>query len=217
MPQSFNCVSCSKRFSTSKALSCHIANKQQCRRNWHKFLANLTPRTPSPLAYQHGPSDEINLSVDEDGNDVDGAFDEPDSDDSLADVSEEEMIPVPPEVIDMEVQLMDWTLEHRLDSVNQSTPVASVLPGAGATTESAAPSTYEYIYPGAGSITGRERPPFEKSDSQQERHKNNPYFPFSGFEDWELAAWLHGSGLPMSQIDKFLHMDHVCIAHCAFK
>jgi hypothetical protein len=213
MTQSFSCVGCAKRFSTSKALSCHIGSKQQCRRNWHKFLATLDTQTPSPFAYTRNLPGEKDLNVDEDGNELDPALDEPDSGDSLADISEEEMMPVPPEIIEMDFQAMDWTLEHRVDSVNQSTPVASRLPRAGAMAKESAPLTYEEVYPEAGSVFGTTTPPFAKTPSQEQMHENNPYFPFSGFRDWQLASWIQESGLPMSQIDKFLHLDYVRTPH----
>lgn len=216
MSRSFACVNCRKRFSTSKALSCHISNKHQCRRKWHQFLANLTPRPPSPLVYPTDLPEVASLPLNNVGID-NGAPDDIDDDDSLADISEEEgMIPVPPKVLDIAAEPMDWTLEHSIDSVNQSTPVPSILPGVGTTAEPSLPSTYEDVFPGAGSVISTGEPPFAMSAMEQDRKNKNRYYPFSGPDDWELAVWLHESKLSMSQIDKFLHLNYVCAAHSAF-
>ncbi|KAG2122771.1 hypothetical protein DEU56DRAFT_873558 [Suillus clintonianus] len=38
---------------------------------------------------------------------------------------------------------------------------------------------------------------------------NNPYYPFSGRKDWEVASWLLRSGLSMGKIDSFLSLDMI--------
>jgi len=37
----------------------------------------------------------------------------------------------------------------------------------------------------------------------------NPYYPFSGRKDWEVASWLLCSGLSMGKIDSFLSLEMV--------
>jgi hypothetical protein len=209
MSKSFACVNCRKGFGTSKALSCHIANRRQCRRSWHQFLANLTPRPPSPHVH---PPDVASPPI----NDVemDNDFvEDMDEDGSLADISgEEEITPAPPRVLDITDEPMDWSLEPSVDIVTQATPVPSVLPGARATTEPA-PSTHEDIFPEAGSVIFRGDPPFSTSADDQREHNNNQVHPFADRDDWEFASWIHESKLSMSQIDKLLHLNYVCSSH----
>ncbi|KAG2361259.1 hypothetical protein BDR07DRAFT_1287681 [Suillus spraguei] len=40
---------------------------------------------------------------------------------------------------------------------------------------------------------------------------NNPYYPFSGWKDWEVASWLLLSELSMGKIDSFLSLEMVSI------
>ncbi|KAG1905725.1 uncharacterized protein F5891DRAFT_1125768 [Suillus fuscotomentosus] len=45
------------------------------------------------------------------------------------------------------------------------------------------------------------------SDENSVYRAKNPYYPFSGRKDWEIASWLLRSGLSMGKIDSFLSLD----------
>ncbi|KAG1908717.1 uncharacterized protein F5891DRAFT_1124384 [Suillus fuscotomentosus] len=45
------------------------------------------------------------------------------------------------------------------------------------------------------------------SDENSVYRAKNPYYPFSGQKDWEIASWLLRSGLSMGKIDSFLSLD----------
>ncbi|KAG2078401.1 hypothetical protein BDR04DRAFT_940504, partial [Suillus decipiens] len=48
-----------------------------------------------------------------------------------------------------------------------------------------------------------------KSDKYAEERVNNPYFPFAGKPDWEMAAFLLWSDLSMADIDEYLKLEFV--------
>jgi hypothetical protein len=67
------------------------------------------------------------------------------------------------------------------------------------------------VYPGAGwvqeqiSTTG-----FVNARREQElKAKDNLFYPFSGETEWELVAWMHHSGVSLSDINKFLKLRYV--------
>ncbi|KAG1854650.1 hypothetical protein C8R48DRAFT_609736 [Suillus tomentosus] len=45
------------------------------------------------------------------------------------------------------------------------------------------------------------------SDENSVYRAKNPYYPFSGRKDWEIASWLLRSGLSMGKIDSFLSLN----------
>ncbi|KAG1844896.1 hypothetical protein C8R48DRAFT_617664, partial [Suillus tomentosus] len=45
------------------------------------------------------------------------------------------------------------------------------------------------------------------SDENSVYRAKNPYYPFSGRKDWEIASWLLRSGLSMGKINSFLSLD----------
>ena len=47
------------------------------------------------------------------------------------------------------------------------------------------------------------------SDENSVYRATNPYYPFSGRKDWEVASWLLRSGLSMGKIDSFLSLEMV--------
>ncbi|KAG2128731.1 hypothetical protein DEU56DRAFT_700535, partial [Suillus clintonianus] len=49
-------------------------------------------------------------------------------------------------------------------------------------------------------------------DKNSVHRVNNPYYPFSGWKDWEVASWLLRSGLSMGKIDSFLSLEMVSIS-----
>jgi hypothetical protein len=67
------------------------------------------------------------------------------------------------------------------------------------------------VYPGAGrvqehiSTSGFD----EIRQEQEQKAQGNVFYPFSGETEWELVAWLHHSGVSLSDIDKFLKLRYV--------
>ncbi|KAG2106248.1 uncharacterized protein F5147DRAFT_653992 [Suillus discolor] len=47
------------------------------------------------------------------------------------------------------------------------------------------------------------------SDENSVYRAKNPYYPFSGWKDWEIASWLLHSGLSMGKIDSFLSLEMI--------
>ncbi|KAG2084572.1 uncharacterized protein F5147DRAFT_782430 [Suillus discolor] len=50
-----------------------------------------------------------------------------------------------------------------------------------------------------------------ESDTYTEERASNPYFPFTGKQDWEMAAFLLQSDLSMADIDEFLKLEFVSL------
>jgi len=66
------------------------------------------------------------------------------------------------------------------------------------------------VHPTAGRILRKEEAPFGQERAYQEmRGEGNVYYPFANEKEWELSAWLHQSGLPLSQMDTFLKLKYV--------
>jgi hypothetical protein len=66
------------------------------------------------------------------------------------------------------------------------------------------------LHPTAGRILRKEEAPFAWERAYQEmRGDGNVYYPFANEKEWELSAWLHQSGLPLSQMDTFLKLKYV--------
>jgi hypothetical protein len=42
-------------------------------------------------------------------------------------------------------------------------------------------------------------------------HGDNIYYPFANSIDWELAAWMHESGLTVTEMDRFLSTQYVSL------
>jgi hypothetical protein len=70
---------------------------------------------------------------------------------------------------------------------------------------------FEVWFDGAGDIEDKTTPPFANYKSTPHENARHIFYPFSGDREWKLAAWLHESGLPLTKIDKFLHLDYVRI------
>ncbi|KAG2133031.1 hypothetical protein DEU56DRAFT_757250 [Suillus clintonianus] len=47
------------------------------------------------------------------------------------------------------------------------------------------------------------------SDNNSKHRAMNPYYPFSGWKDWEVGSWLLRSGLSMGKIDNFLLLEMI--------
>jgi hypothetical protein len=68
------------------------------------------------------------------------------------------------------------------------------------------------VHPTAGRILWKVEAPFSRERAYQEmRGEGNMYYPFADEKEWELSAWLHQSGLPLSQMDTFLKLKYVSI------
>ena len=49
-------------------------------------------------------------------------------------------------------------------------------------------------------------------DRHARERRGNLYYPFASRQDWEVAEFLLSSGMSMARIDRFLHLESVCIA-----
>jgi hypothetical protein len=49
-------------------------------------------------------------------------------------------------------------------------------------------------------------------DRHARERRDNLYYPFASRQDWEVAEFLLSSGMSMARIDRFLHLDSVCIS-----
>jgi hypothetical protein len=62
----------------------------------------------------------------------------------------------------------------------------------------------------AGIILGKRHSQFQAiQEKLRESAGDNIYYPFASEMDWELAAFLQESGMPMAQIDRFLKLPYV--------
>jgi hypothetical protein len=66
------------------------------------------------------------------------------------------------------------------------------------------------LYEGAAWVTGRVEAPFSiLLRTQLQVGLNNAFYPFAGAKEWELACWMHNSGLSRRQMDAFLRLNYV--------
>ena len=80
----------------------------------------------------------------------------------------------------------------------------------GSAAESNKPVAVEEIYKNTGQGYGQQETLFQVLHKQQlEKGQGNIYYPFSCYQDFELAVWLHESGLSQMQIDKYLKLAYV--------
>jgi len=110
---------------------------------------------------------------------------------------------------------MDVSLEVSMDCSVGSAPVEmeslqEALGVDGSAAKSNKPVTVEEIYKNAGQGYGQQETLFRALHKQQlERGQGNIYYPFSCYQDFKLAVWLHESGLSQMQIDKYLKLAYV--------
>ena len=110
---------------------------------------------------------------------------------------------------------MDVSLEVLMDCLVGSAPVEmeslQEAPGVdGSAAKSNRPVTVEEIYKNTGQGYGQQETLFQVLHKQQlERGQGNIYYPFSCYQDFKLAVWLHESGLSQTQIDKYLKLAYV--------
>jgi len=68
----------------------------------------------------------------------------------------------------------------------------------------------EDYYPSAASVMRSVPPAYSHLyDEMVEIGEGNLYYPFAGPKEWEVARWLHNSGLSKARIDEFLKLDYV--------
>jgi hypothetical protein len=69
---------------------------------------------------------------------------------------------------------------------------------------------YEEFYEGAAQVQTCGAAPFYTMLEEQQRiGQKNHYYPFAGAKEWELACWLHSSGLSRRHIDSFIKLKFV--------
>jgi len=66
-------------------------------------------------------------------------------------------------------------------------------------------SQYEVLHGEAGKILRIVRPPF----LLYAESLKSLYEPFNSREEWELAVWMHESGLSRSKMDAYFKLPHV--------
>jgi hypothetical protein len=104
-------------------------------------------------------------------------------------------------------------LEHEPENVQENVEPSAIDP-AGENTRQVVDDNstliFEDHYPGAASVI-QSAPPafFHLYDEQVERGEGNMHYPFAGPKEWEVARWLHNSGLSRVRIDEFLKLDYV--------
>ena len=76
-------------------------------------------------------------------------------------------------------------------------------------------TTVAEYHPRSSYIYGNKKNTFARitDDGFAHRRVNNPYYPFQGHEEWELACFLARSSLSQSEIDEFLKLKLVTPVH----
>jgi hypothetical protein len=180
MTKPYPCRWCSSSFWSSKALSCHIANKKACARRWVEFINSLADTS---------------------------SFIDPNQNDDKMDLDAHPLE-------DLEAQAEDESMLNQFDGMGGSFPIPEHDQNdshESVDSDSEDSNQFEVWFEGAGNIEGKTAPPFANHKSTQRVKGHNIHYPFSGTREWELATWLHESGLPLTKIDKFLHLDYVRI------
>lgn len=75
-------------------------------------------------------------------------------------------------------------------------------------------SLIQEVFPNAGKVHQNVRTTLATLFDERQELNDNLYYPFSSQTDWELAAWLHESGLPTEKIDGFLKLKYVGVITC---
>jgi hypothetical protein len=214
---------CERGFKTHNGLTKHRQNQPECHRRWEAHLAEqvngYVPQNAiqdyagndhgfNLLGHNHNVTAEPNdgtLSLGNDSNPVDhmeiweevpGSYEE-DEDMLIVEQS------VTPPFGDNTTQAgeeneQDW-VDENVDDYDNFNPSSN-----GDT------NLYEELYEGAAQIQTHGAAPFYVMLEEQQRiGQNNHYYPFAGEKEWELACWLHSSGLSWSHIDSFIKLKFV--------
>jgi len=75
--------------------------------------------------------------------------------------------------------------------------------------EPSSSQSFEVVHGEAGRILQRKTPPFV----EYSRELTSLCAPFRSQEDWELAVWMHRSGLSRSKMDAYFQLPHVCLKY----
>lgn len=52
---------------------------------------------------------------------------------------------------------------------------------------------------------------WEDDELHESRKIGGPYYPFSGYMEWEMVEWLHSLHVPMEKIDRFFELAYVSL------
>ncbi len=193
----FHCMApCRKRFQSYGALSSHRTQSLNCQQRWEQHLKTKS-KVVAPDMIDNTPDTVV----------------PPEHSRNVAHI-EEDMGWELPFYIPADFS-MDVSLEVSMDRSVGSAPVemeslqeASGVDGSAA--KSNKPVAVEEIYKNTGQGYGQQETLFRALHKQQlERGQGNIYYPFSCYQDFELAVWLHESGLSQTQIDKYLKLAYV--------
>jgi hypothetical protein len=193
----FHCTApCRKRFQSYGALSSHRTQSLNCQRRWERHLETRS-KTVAPEAIDNTPDTVV----------------PPENPVNVAHI-EEDMGWEPSFYIPADFS-MDVSLEVSIGRSVGSAPVEmeppQEAPGVdGSAAERNEPVAMEEIYKNAGWGYGQQETSFQALHKQQlEKGQGNIYYPFSCYQDFELAVWLHESGLSQTQINKYLKLSYV--------
>lgn len=75
-------------------------------------------------------------------------------------------------------------------------------------------AAFEEYYPGAGRVGKQKRPYFRATLNEKLQKDDNIYHPFLNQQEWELAKWMHESGMSMSKMDEFFQLQYVSDMSC---
>lgn len=105
---------------------------------------------------------------------------------------------------------------NREDSHSVDPSPAHHTPDAGSLDPAADPDDpdephIEY-HPKAPRIFGSTNPTYDRirqKDGFSEHRRENPFYPFSCYDDWEMARWLSKAGLSQELTDEFFRLQYV--------
>jgi len=191
--KAFYCTApCRKVFQSYGALSSHRTQSLNCQRRWELHLD-----TRSKIVAAE--------AIENTSDTVTPPENTPNMVHSLEEVDWEPPFYIP----------ADFSMEVSMDCSAGSAPVEmqplQEAPGIdNSDAKSNGPVAVEEIYENAGRRYGQQEPLFKALHKKQlEKGQGNIYYPFSCYEDFELAVWLHESGLSQTQIDKYLKLAYV--------
>jgi hypothetical protein len=193
----FHCTApCCKRFQSYGALSSHRTQSLNCQRRWERCLETKS-KAVAPDVIDNTPDTVVPPE-----NSPNVAYIE-------GDMGWEPSFYIPADFS------MDVSLEVSMDRLVGSAPVETeslqeALGEDGSAAKSNEPIAVEEIYESAGQGYGQQETSFQVLHKHQlERGQGNIYYLFSCYQDFELAVWLHESGLSQTQIDKYLKLAYV--------
>lgn len=187
--QHFCDIICGKSFKTDADLSQHRALSIHCRIRWERDLRarslsikKCTEVPASPTSAQPLPQSPL-------------------PDPSGSNSPSKPNVSTRPEPLNLPQPLMT--------KIHIDPPPPAHTPGNDAQKVVPSELLTEY-YSGAAKITGHMQPQWEKVlELQRERGGGNVYHPFKSQAEWELATWMHDTGLAMSDINAYIDLNYV--------